>query len=219
MSQLVFKFPFKTKYYEQDYFVSSNNFSSYRLIESWPNWPGKWVNIFGPTGSGKTHLANILEKKIDSVKIIEAKNIDDDTMTLFNTFNCLIIDNYKNNIEENIFYSLLNQSKQHDSFLVINSSVSIQDFKFNLIDLKSRAQSFINVGIDLPTDDLLRVIITKYFSDKQIEISPKISEYIIKNIERSYEKVFKLVKKIDDLSLSSGKSININLIKKVLINE
>ena len=219
MNQLVFKFPFKTKYYEQDYFVSSNNFSSYRLIESWPNWPGKWVNIFGPTGSGKTHLANILEKKIDSVKIIEAKNIDDDTMTLFNTFNCLIIDNYKNNIEENIFYSLLNQSKQNDTFLVINSSVPIQDVKFNLIDLKSRAQSFINVGIDLPTDDLLRVIITKYFSDKQIEISPKISEYIIKNIERSYEKVFKLVKKIDDLSLSSGKSININLIKKVLINE
>ncbi len=219
MNQLVFKFPFKTKYYEQDYFVSSNNFSSYRLIESWPNWPGKWVNIFGPTGSGKTHLANILKKKIDSVKIIEAKNINNDSMTLFNTFNCLIIDNYNNNIEENIFYSLLNQSKQNDTFLVINSSVPIQDVKFNLIDLKSRAQSFINVGIDLPTDDLLRVIITKYFSDKQIEITPKISEYIIKNIERSYEKVFKLVKKIDDLSLSSGKSININLIKKVLTNE
>ena len=58
-------------------------------------------------------------------------------------------------------------------FIVINSSVPIQDVKFNLIDLKSRAQSFINVGIDLPTDDLLRVIITKYFSDKQIEITPK----------------------------------------------
>ena len=46
-----------------------------------------------------------------------------------------------------------------------------------------------------------------------------ISEYIIKNIERSYEKVFKFIKEIDDLSLSSGKSININLIKKVLTNE
>ena len=36
MSQLVFKFPFKTKYYEQDFYVSSNNFSAYKLIESWP---------------------------------------------------------------------------------------------------------------------------------------------------------------------------------------
>ena len=44
----------------------------------------------------------------------------------------------------------------------------------------------------------------------------KISEYIIKNVERSYEKMFKFLKDIDDLSLSTGKSININLIKKVL---
>ena len=33
-----FKFPFKTKYYEQDFYVSSNNFSAYKLIESWLNW-------------------------------------------------------------------------------------------------------------------------------------------------------------------------------------
>ena len=64
MSQLIFKFPFKKKYYEQDFYVSKNNFSVYKLIESWPNWPGKWVNIFGPKGSGKTHLANILKKKL-----------------------------------------------------------------------------------------------------------------------------------------------------------
>ncbi len=50
-------------------------------------------------------------------------------------------------------------------------------------------------------------------------LDPKISEYIIKNIERSYEKVFKFIKEIDELSLSSGKSININLIKKVLKKE
>ena len=66
---------------------------------------------------------------------------------------------------------------------------------------------------------MLRVIISKYFSEKQIDVSPKISEIYYKNIDRSYEKVFKFIKEIDDLSLSSGKSININLIKKVLINE
>ena len=69
MSQLVFKFPFKTKYYEQDYYVSSNNFSAYRLIESWPSWSEKWVNIFGPSGCGKTHLSNILKKKLIMFKL------------------------------------------------------------------------------------------------------------------------------------------------------
>ena len=68
----------------------------------------------------------------------------------------------------------------------------------------------------MPTDELLRVIITKNLSDQQININPKLIDFIINNIERSYDKLFKFLKDIDDLSLSTGKSININLIKKVL---
>ena len=220
MSQLIFKFPFKTKYYEQDYYVSSNNFSAYRLIESWPNnWPDKWVNIFGPKGCGKTHLTNILKKKINLIKILDAKAIDKVKISELNNLDCLIIDNYEQNIDENYFYSILNHFKQLDSYVVVNSVLPIKKMKIELNDLRSRADVFVSLGIDLPTDDLLRVIISKSFSDKQINLSPKISEYIIKNIERSYDKVFKFIKEIDDLSLSSGKSININLIKKVLTNE
>ena len=218
MSQLIFKFPFKTKYYEQDYYVSSNNFSAYRLIESWPNWPDKWVNIFGPKGCGKTHLTNILKKKINLIKILDAKAIDKVKISELNNLDCLIIDNYEQNIDENYFYSILNHFKQLDSYVVVNSVLPIKKMKIELNDLRSRADVFVSLGIDLPTDDLLRVIISKSFSDKQINLSPKISEYIIKNIERSYDKVFKFIKEIDDLSLSSGKSININLIKKVLTN-
>tara|TARA_B110001450_G_scaffold242452_1_gene252785 strand:+ start:172 stop:831 length:660 start_codon:yes stop_codon:yes gene_type:complete len=219
MSQLIFKFPFKTKYYEQDYYVSSNNFSAYRLIESWPRWPDKWVNIFGPKGCGKTHLSNILKKKIQKVKIIDAKNIDNETIAEFDKLECMIIDNYNSNINEEILYSILNQSKQLDRFVVINSILSIKSMKLNLNDLKSRTDGFVSLGIELPTDDLLKVIVSKFFSDRQLDVSPKVSEFIIKNIERSYEKVFKFIKEIDDLSLSSGKSININLIKKVLTDE
>ena len=57
---------------------------------------------------------------------------------------------------------------------------------------------------------------TETLSDKQISINPRISEFIINNVERSYEKMFKFLKDVDELSLSTGKSININLIKKVL---
>ena len=119
MTQLVFKFPFKTKYYEQDFYVSSNNFSAYKLIESWPNWPGKWLNIFGTPGSGKTHLSKILGKKIENVKIINAIDIDQDIVSKLVNFECVIIDNFKNNIEEKIFYSILNQSKQLDKYVLL----------------------------------------------------------------------------------------------------
>ena len=216
MDQLVFKFPFAKKYYEQDFFVSTNNFSAYKLIESWPTWPGKWLNIFGSSGSGKTHLAKILEKKIDKIKLIEAKNINNKTIQELNNFDCLIIDSYQNNIDEKLFYSILNQSKQLENYILINSKDSLKNIKFSLKDLQSRINSFIYFGIELPTDDLLKVIISKTLSDKQININPKISDFIINNVERSYEKMFKILKDIDELSLSTGKSININLIKKVL---
>ena len=214
MSQLIFKFPFKTKYYEQDFYVSQNNFSAYKLIENWPNWTSKWLNVFGVAGSGKTHLSKILEKKIKKVKIIDANDINNLEIENLEKVECLIIDNYNMNIDQNLFYSLLNQSKQLEKFILINSNKPLNQFKFKLVDLESRIKSFLLIGIGLPTDDLLQVIISKSFSDKQINLDPKISKFIIKNIERSYDKVFKFLKDIDELSLSSGKSININLIKK-----
>jgi chromosomal replication initiation ATPase DnaA len=216
MDQLIFKFPFSKKYYEQDFFVSSNNFSAYKLIEEWPNWPGKWLNIFGSQGSGKTHLAKILEKKIKKIKLVKAKIINDEIIRDLNHLDGLIIDDYQNDIDEKLFYTILNQSKQLENFVLVNSILPLKNFKFNLNDLKSRINSFLNIGIQLPTDDLLKVIITKTLSEKQINIDPKISDFIIKNVERSYEKMIKFLKDIDELSLSTGKSININLIKKVL---
>ena len=219
MDQLVFKFPFKTKYFEHDFYVSSNNFSAYQLIESWPNWPGKWLNIFGPMGSGKTHLSKILEKKIKRVMIIDETKINDKVIQNLNRVDCLIIDGFSNKIEENLLYSILNQTKQLNNFMVINSKSPLKKFEFKLPDLRSRINSFNFIGIDLPTDDLLKVIISKSFSDKQINLNPKITEYIIKNVERSYEKIFKFLSDLDKMSLSSGKSININLIKKVLNKE
>ena len=216
MDQLIFKFPFSKKYYEHDFFVSSNNFSAYKLIEGWPTWPGKWLNIFGASGSGKTHLAKILEKKINNVKLIEAKKINNETLQELNGIDCLIIDDFDNNIDEKLFYSILNQSKQLDNYLLINSVHLIKNMKFSLEDLKSRINSFLYIGIELPTDDLLKVIISKTLSDKQISLNPKLSDFIVNNVERSYEKIFKFLKDVDELSLSTGKSINIHLIKKVL---
>ena len=216
MNQLIFKFPFSKKYFKQDFFVSSNNFSAYKLIEEWPLWPGKWLNIFGAKGSGKTHLTKILEKKMKKIKLINAININSRIIQDLHKFDCLIIDNFENNIEDKLFYSILNQSKQHDNYILINSVTALKRIKFNLDDLQSRINSFIYIGIELPTDDLLKVIISKTLSDKQININPKISDFIINNVERSYDKMFKFLKDLDELSLSTGKSININLIKKVL---
>ena len=213
--QLIFNFPFKKNYLKQDFYVSKNNFNAYKLIESWPKWPSRLINIFGPSGCGKTHLVNILKSKIQSV-ILSSDNVSDEILNTYKTKECLIIDNYNNDISEKILYSIINQAYQDNKYLIISSNISIKKFEIKLLDLKSRFSSFIDIGIELPTDDLIRVILTKNFSDKQIQVSQKNIEYILKNIERSYEKINTFSNSIDSLSLTKAQPIKLNLIKKVL---
>ena len=114
---LYLNFLFQKNIMNRIFFVSKNNFSAYKLIESWPIWPGKWLNIFGAAGSGKTHLAKILEKKIEKIKLISAAKIDNKTIQDLIKVDCLIIDDFDNNIDENLLYSILNQSKQLDNYI------------------------------------------------------------------------------------------------------
>ena len=199
--QLIFNFPFKKTYLSQDFYVSKNNFNAFKLIESWPQWPSRFINIFGPIGCGKTHLANILSSKINSL-IISSQKIDENIINQFKTKECLIIDDFDNDIDENLLYSIINLANQDNKYLIISSPISLKKFKIKLKDLNSRFTSFIDIGIDLPTDDLLKVILTKNFSDKQIEVSKKNIDFILKNIDRSYEKINFCISKIA-LSCSS----------------
>ena len=214
--QLIFNFPFKKTYLSQDFYVSKNNFNAFKLIESWPQWPSRFINIFGPIGCGKTHLANILSGKINSL-IISSQKIDENIINQFKTKECLIIDDFDNDIDENLLYSIINLANQDNKYLIISSPISLKKFKIELKDLNSRFTSFIEVGIDLPTDDLVKVILTKNFSDKQITISKKNIDYILNNIDRSYEKINLFSSLIDNLSLEKAKPVNLKLIKDVLI--
>ena len=213
--QLFFNFPFKKNYLSQDFYVSENNYNAFKLIESWPNWTSRFVNIFGPKGCGKTHLINVLGNKMKGI-IIKSSEIDEKILNSYKLKECLIIDNFENNIDERLFYSIINMAVQDNKFLIVSSIKPIKKFQIKLKDLSSRFTSFIDIGIDLPADDLLRVILAKNFSDKQVEISTKNIEYILKNIDRSYEKVNLFTSTLDSLSLTKGQPINLKLIKNVL---
>ena len=59
--QLILKFPANKVYLKEDFYVSSGNYQAYDFVNSWPKWVKRIANIFGPPGSGKTHLASILK--------------------------------------------------------------------------------------------------------------------------------------------------------------
>ena len=67
--QLILKFPSNKVYLKEDFYVSPSNREAYDFISSWPKWIRKIVNIFGPSGSGKSHLASILKSKTSCLEI------------------------------------------------------------------------------------------------------------------------------------------------------
>ena len=87
---------------------------------------------------------------------------------------------------------------------------------FKLKDLKSRAKNCLVAKIEKPDDQLIKVIIAKNFSDRQIEIDKKLIEFAVKRISRSYGKIFEFIYKIDEISLKKKKAIDLKTIKEVL---
>ena len=213
--QLILKFPTKQVYLKEDFYVSPSNQEAYDFINSWPKWVKRIANIFGPYGSGKTHLASILKNKTSTLEI-QSDALSDKIFFEFKTKEALIIENVNEKIAENLLFSLWNVALQDNKYLLITSLKPISLYKFKLPDLKSRANSSIIIGINLPSDDLISVILAKNFSDKQIKIEKKHIDYIIKRIDRSYEKIFQFILTLDKYSLKKGSPFGLKLIKEVL---
>ena len=214
-NQLILKFPSHQAYKKEDFYVSPSNQEAYDFINSWPKWIKRTVNIFGPSGSGKSHLASILKSKISSLQI-EANNLNDETFFKFKTKEVLIIENLNASVSENLLFSLWNVALQDNKYLLITSTKPISSFKFKLRDLMSRVTSSLIIGINLPSDDLISVILAKNFSDKQIKVEKKHIDYIIKRIDRSYEKISQFILTLDKYSLKKGSPFGLKLIKEVL---
>ena len=213
--QLILKFPSHQAYKKEDFYVSPSNQEAYDFITSWPKWVKRTVNIFGPSGSGKSHLASILKSKTSHLQI-EGKNLSDEIFFKFKTKEALIIENINEKVSENLLFSLWNVALQDNKYLLFTSSKPVSSFKFKLPDLKSRSKDIITIGLKLPSDDLIGVILTKNFSDKQIKVEKKHIDYIIKRIDRSYEKISQFVLTLDKYSLEKGGSFSLKMIKEVL---
>jgi chromosomal replication initiation ATPase DnaA len=213
--QLILKFPSQQAYKREDFYVSPSNQEAYDFINSWPRWIKRIVNIFGPSGSGKSHLASILKNKTSCLQI-NSNELNEKIFIRYKTKETLIIENLDKKISEKLLFSLWNIALQDNKYLITTSKKPISSYKFKLKDLESRVKSSLIVGINLPNDDLISVILAKNFSDKQIKVEKKHIDYIIKRIDRSYEKISQFIFTLDKYSLKKGSPFSLKLIKEVL---
>ena len=215
--QIVFKFPDKSFYYEEDFCIGENNYEAYKLIKEWPNWSFKGINIYGPKKSGKSYLAKIFSDKTNS-KIFEGGSVNKNSLDLILNQKVLIIEDAELFNDEIFFQTILNDFISKNKFIFLSSITLAGSIPFKLKDLISRLNSLVAVAITNPSDDLFSQILTKMLSDKQINITKKDVNFILKNIERSYDAASKFVKNLDELSLLYKKKINTKIINQALAN-
>ena len=215
LNQQLFNFKSNKSFKYNDYYVSKSNYYAFQLIEKWPKWEKNILNISGEKFSGKTHLVNIFLNKNKGIKISD-KEIDENIFKKLKLYENIIIDDYDNQCDEKLMYSIFNLVDQDNKYLIINSINPINEINYNLNDLKSRAKNCLFAKIDNPDDDLMFAIILKSFSDRQILIDKKLIDFIIKRIDRSYGKIADFIYKVDELSLKKKKAIDLKIIKQIL---
>ena len=215
LNQLLLDFDIKTNFNDHDYYVSVSNYFAFNLIDKWPKWEKKILNISGEKFSGKTHLANIFKSKASALFLNE-NQINNEIFKKIKLYESIIIDGFSNTFDEKLTYSILNLVDQDSKYLLINSETPLAEINFKLPDLASRSKNVLHAKIDPPDDDLIFAIILKNFSDRQIKLEKKIIEFIINRIDRSYGKISEFIYKIDELSLKKKKPINLKTIKEIL---
>ena len=215
LNQLLLELDYKTNFNEHDFYLSKSNENAFNLVNSWPDWNKKILNISGEKFSGKSHLANIFKLKSKAF-LVKGDEINNSIFKRLKLYESVIIDDFENCKEEEILYSIFNLIDQDSKYMLINSLKPINEIKFNLSDLTSRSKNCIYAEIENPDDELLFAIILKNFSDRQIKIEKKIINFIISRIDRSYRKIDEFIYKIDELSLKKKKPINLKTIKEIL---
>ena len=215
LDQTIIKFDFDKNFKDDDFYLSKSNKHVFDFLNIWPKWERNFVNVTGEKLSGKTHLMNVFLHKNKGIKF-EAKSLKNDDLKDIKIYENIVIENLSSDVNERLFYSLLNLIEQDNKFIIVTSTEPIIKIGFDLKDLRSRAKNFILLNIEKPDDELIFAIILKNLSDRQISLDNKFIEFIVKRIDRSYSKIYDFIYKIDQLSLKKKKSIDFKIIKEVL---
>ena len=204
--QQIFNFTEENFFLEDDFCISKSNEEVYHFLNTWPNWSDNIVNIYGPEKSGKTFLLSIFAQKNSFIKISK-KEINKSNIDCILKQKKIIIEDISNEIDNELLFLIYNHFKSNENFLVFSSLYDTANLSFSLNDLNSRLNSVFNIEIHNPSDNLLYSILLKGISDRQITLEPKIIDYILGKIERTYLAVNTFVKLMDKKNLIDKKKL------------
>ena len=204
--QLVLDLPVRQALGRADFLVAPCNAMAVAQLDGWARWPEGRLALVGPSGSGKTHLAHVWAG-LSGARIVAAT-----ALVPADAADALVVEDVDQiNGNEEVLFHVYNAMNAAGGALLITGNSAPSRWELALPDLRSRLESVPVVALEAPDDALLSMIMVKLFDDRQLPVSPKLIEYLLKRVGRSYSEVNALVKALDKAALAARKPLSVRL--------
>jgi chromosomal replication initiation ATPase DnaA len=214
--QLALALEHSESFAREDFLSGACNAAALALIEAWPHWPGNIVVLTGPEGCGKSHLAAIWAN-IAGARTIAARVLDRLTVPSALATGALVIEDLvPQDFDERALFHLLNLAREEDAFVLMSARTAPAGWTFAIPDLASRVKAIPQVALSAPDDVLLRAVLVKSFTDRQIAVDESLIVYLSRRIERSFAAVRAIVARLDEEAMRRKRPLTRALAVEVL---
>lgn len=210
-TQLPFAFGHVPSYARQDFINGETNQAAFAFIEGWPGgWPGRSGALWGPEGSGKTHLAHIWAKAA-LAEILDPRTFTHETVARLGGGGAWVMDDADLAGDAVGLFHLLNFVNQTNGSLLLTGREPPQTWSRGLADLRSRLAGLPGAALAQPDDALLARVMLKLFADRQLKVPEGLIPYLVVRMERSFAVAERLVAMIDELALQERRNISLEI--------
>lgn len=189
----------------EDFLVSGSNRAAADMVDRWPDWPHSSVMVVAPARSGKTHLSNVWRLKSHAVRLKAGALCEDDAAHARGAL--LVEDLHAGISNERVLFHLLNLVREHKLSMLLTSRVAAGELDVRLPDLRSRLRALPMVTIAQPDDMLLKAVLVKHFSDRQLTVEPHVINYVALHMEQSMQAAAEVVAEIDRLAMAAHRKV------------
>jgi chromosomal replication initiation ATPase DnaA len=215
-AQLVLPLPLAPALGRQDFIVSDANAEAVAFIDSYPEWPAPMVAVYGPSGSGKSHLARAWAAQAQAA-VIPALGLDDVLASQLPPGPLVIedIDSVPAAERDTALFAII----ERGSALLLSGREHPARWPVLLPDLASRFRAMLAFPLWAPDDALLEGLARKLFVDRQLRVPDQVVARMIASLERSPAAIRDFVAKLDAKALAEKRKINVALVRELLPTE
>ena len=200
----------------EDFLVADSNAEAVSWIDRWPDWPAPALTVWGPAGSGKTHLAHVWRARSGAVTVPPAALAGSNPVNLLGGRSHLVIDGAESAVDELALLHLYNLLAGRGGSLLLTAAAPPSRWDLRTADLASRLAAGPAVAIRAPDDRLLEAVLAKQFADRQIEIGQEVLDLLLRRIERSFAAARRAVDILDRAALAGRRRITAGLVRELL---